>query len=132
MLFKEFTHTINGEKSIKNQIQKHKNKKVLLYGAGSYSQYIFENFDLSGLNVVGIVDRQYEENSEKLFCGHKTFSPEEIQKIDFDVILIAVWEEYTVFKFLKTLKLKNKQIDILIKPEMKNYLNYFLSKFQKI
>lgn len=128
MLFKEITNAVGGEKSIKKLAKKYKNKKVIIYGAGQYSQFIFENYDLSGLNIVCVADKRYKENSAELYFGHKTITPEEILKTDYDVILIAILEDYNVFRYLKENFAPQSKIDILIKPDLIKYSLYKMLK----
>ena len=44
--------------------KKLKNKRVLIYGAGQIFNFIKEKYDLSGINIIGICDRQFTPNQE--------------------------------------------------------------------
>ena len=79
------------EKDYINRLSKRlKNKKVLIYGAGLVSKILFENYDLSKLNVVGISDRRFENSEDEYFNNIKIIKPEDIANVDFDVILFAL------------------------------------------
>lgn len=126
-MIKELLNSLEAEKIIKKQQKKYKNKKVIIYGAGEYSQYIFENYDLSGFDIVAVADMKYKENSQELFYSHRTISPSQLANEDFDVILLNLLEEEAVFKYLKSLKL-HKKTDILVKPTLSAYFKHLLKR----
>ena len=49
----------NVQVQIDKAAKKYRNKKILIYGTGLLSQKIFQNYDLSSLNIVGIVDMKF-------------------------------------------------------------------------
>jgi len=95
------------EKRLDKIIKKYKKKKVLIYGAGSLCESILNHYDLSNMNIVGIVDKQFVENDNTNFYGYKTFNPNEIKNIDFDVMIYALLNPKIAHKCL----LDNHQID---------------------
>jgi hypothetical protein len=70
-------------------IKKFGNKKVLIYGAGDLSKIIFEDYDVKPLNIIGVMDKNFSDSSEK-FYGYNTYTVNSINNIDFDVILVFV------------------------------------------
>lgn len=107
------------EKDYINRLSKRlKNKKVLIYGAGLVSKILFENYDLSKLNVVGISDRRFENSEDEYFNKIKIIKPEDIANVDFDVILFALKEYKKIEKSLKE-KGINKKCYSLIKSSIK-------------
>ena len=52
--FKTYLKKINFDKYIKKLIKKLAGKKAIIYGCGSFFCYINDNYDLSGLNIIGI------------------------------------------------------------------------------
>ena len=116
--------SINTKKRIKKLAKKYKNKKIVIYGAGSFSQEIFQNYDLSELNIIAIADLKFNDESQKHFYSLNCIIPEELAILDYDVILIAN-EDYPYFyQIIKNLventKNKNIIIDSLIDFKYKN------------
>ena len=73
-------------------------KKVLLYGAGLVSDVLFKNFDLSKLNIIGVSDKRFEGFNEEKYFEIKTYKPDEIKDLDFDILLVALKN----YKFMKS------------------------------
>ena len=89
--FSEYIEEINFKSQYKNLVKKLKNKKVLIYGAGSFFQYICKNYDLSQLNIVGISDLKFSEEQEGSdFFGYKIVPFSKIKMQNIDVILVAM------------------------------------------
>lgn len=81
--------------------KKYNNKKIMVYGAGSFSKDIFEACDLSALNIIGVADLKYTNNSLEDFFGIKTFSPENFALQSFDVLLLFVCNTFHILQFFK-------------------------------
>ena len=78
------------DKTLPKLIKKLKNKSVIIYGAGSYLEVILKYFDLSGLNIIGVSDKKYEQHDKnEKFKGYKVFSPKEIKNANPDYVLVA-------------------------------------------
>ena len=45
----------------------YKNKKIVLYGAGQFCNCVFENYDLSKLNIIAIADARFEDKDKRNF-----------------------------------------------------------------
>ena len=99
----EYFNVINEQKYIDKLAKKYKNKKILLYGAGLVSDVLFENFDMSKLNIVGISDKRFEGFNEEKYFEIKTYKPYEIKDLDFDILLVALKN----YKFMKSILKKN-------------------------
>lgn len=80
--------------------KKYKNKKVLIYGAGLLSQVIFDNYDLSGLNITAVCDRKFEWIPTDNFNGYTVICPEQINEHNPDVIFLFVNYTYMIEDFL--------------------------------
>lgn len=98
----------NFKKRINNLAKKYKDKKIILYGAGIFFDVIYENFDLSGLNIIGISDRSFQ--NADLYKGFKTFKPEEIVEQNPDLLLIMTYRYNVIEKFFKEELLKGSKI----------------------
>ncbi len=100
--WEDYFQAVNEQKYLDDLSEKLKNKKVLLYGAGLISNVLLENYDLSKLNIVGICDKKFEkENREEFFYNLKTYSPNELKNLDFDVILFTLKEFEKIKQILK-------------------------------
>lgn len=102
---------INFNKNLKQLKTELANKKILIYGAGLLFETAFKHYDFDGLNIIGISDKKYEnEDSPNEFLGLKTFSPEQINNLEVDCILISM-QEYQ--NLIKTFMIKYPKIQIL-------------------
>ena len=110
------------EKTLPKLVKKMKNKKVVLYGAGAFLELIKKYYDLSGLNVVAIADKRFENHGEnEEFLGYKAIAPEEIFDIKPDYVVVATKfyiniVEDLYYNLLKGTKIKIKPL--LKKPFM--------------
>lgn len=111
----EYFKVINEEKYIKKLAKKLKNKKILLYGAGLTAKVLFENYDFSELNIVGIMDKKFEKNREESYYGIKTFAPDELCKIEFDIILFTLKEYRKVLECLSASGCRKKMLSLIRK-----------------
>ena len=77
-------------KKLKILNKKHKDKKIIIYGAGKFFKAIVENYDLSSLNIIGICDKSFtsSDNGELLF-GFPKITRSCLNMYDYDYILIA-------------------------------------------
>lgn len=86
----EYLKKTGFDKYLKKLNKKLKNKKIIIYGAGSLFQYINENYDLSALDITGICDIKYSKEQEgQKFLGYNIISKENILNYNPDVVLIA-------------------------------------------
>lgn len=79
---------------------KYKNKKVLFYGAGVLAELMFDKYDLSQFNIIGIADNKFMYQKDD-FKGIKTFSPEEILGLKPDVIILNLYDDINIKHFFK-------------------------------
>jgi len=103
----------NFKKQLNELNKKLKNKKVLLYGAGSFFKKIQDNFDLSKLNIIGISDGKYPLNrfNHEEF-GYKIVPFLKINEVNPDCILISTLNAFDIYIHLK----KNFDNKYLILP----------------
>lgn len=81
---------IGFEKYLKKLKNKTKNKKVVIYGAGTYFKYILEHYDLSFLDIIGISDIRFKENEEgQDFLGYKIIPKSKIVEYNPDIVLVS-------------------------------------------
>jgi len=116
-------------KRLDKLIKKFKNKKVLIYGAGLLSKIIFENYDTNLFNIIGVMDKKFSDSNEN-FYGYNTYTPDNINNIDFDVIFVFSLSSYEIINDL--LLRINKQTPIQIEPaiatNLKEQISYNFGK----
>jgi len=120
----------NLQKRINQLAKKYKDKTVILYGAGTFFDVINKYFDLSGLNILGIADMRFNEETE--YAGYKAFFYNEIYKKNCDVVLITSYESHVIEDYFEN-KLfphygKFKHESLIHKPIINNKNFKFLDK----
>lgn len=112
--WQEYFKEVNEQKYIDDLSKKLKNKKVLLYGAGLTGTVLLENCDFSNLNIVGICDKKFEkEDRDEFFYNIKTVSPNELQNIDFDIILFTLKEFEKIKQILRKNGINKKMLPVI-------------------
>lgn len=96
MEFCEYLKKYNAQEKIDKAVKKYKNKRVVLYGAGQFSQAVFMDYDLSKLNIVAIADKRFEQDRPHEFFNLKCVKPNDLKEMDYDVILISNFD-YNAF-----------------------------------
>ena len=110
------------QKKIDSFAKKYKNKKIVIYGAGKLSDFIFKNYNLSKLNIIAVADKKFSEK-EETFNNIKGIAPVGINNIDFsetkiDFVKIDVESmEIPLLKGAKQTLLKYKPSYIFIESE---------------
>ena len=92
-------------------------KKVIIYGAGTLFHLIKKNYDITGLNIVGIADKKYETSKDiETEYGYKVYKLDEIKDTDADCILVTV---KFYIPILEDLYERYKNTNIKVKPLVK-------------
>ncbi|NLF83438.1 MAG: hypothetical protein GX568_05595 [Candidatus Gastranaerophilales bacterium] len=78
----------NFDKRIDELAEKYRDKKILLYGAGSAFIAICQLYNLSRLNIIGIADIRFANQGE--CCGYKAFCPFDIHELSPDIVLVTI------------------------------------------
>lgn len=109
----EFLMKHNFEKTLPKLIKKLKGKKVLFYGGGVLFQLINEKFNLSEINIIGVVDKVLSrlEGNEDI-CGYKLYSPECIKELNPDYVVVTTRRLFSVYEDLYFNYLKGTKIKI--------------------
>ena len=88
--FKKYLEKSKFDKYLLKLNKKLKDKKIVVYGAGSFFNYIKENYDLSKLNIIGISDLKFDEEQEGQEClGYKIIPKNKIASYNPDCVLVA-------------------------------------------
>lgn len=106
------------DKTLPKLVKKLKDKKVVLYGAGAVLELVKKYYDISGLDVVAIADKKFENHGENdLFLGYKVISPEEILATNPDYIVVSTKMYVNIVEELYSNIVKGTKIKI--KPLVK-------------
>lgn len=105
-------HNLN--KTLSKLIRQLNGKRVIIYGDGTLFKLIMKNYDISGLNIVGIADRKYETSSLEINeDGYKIYRLNQIDKSCADYILVSV--KFYV-NIIENLYEKFKKTGVKVKP----------------
>lgn len=101
----EFEETLKNsdfEKRLNNLSKKYKNKKVVLYGAGSFFEHLKNNYDLKKLNVIAVSDKKFAKAQDPEYCeniGYNTICAEKIHTLKPDIVLITCLVDFYIEKY---------------------------------
>lgn len=135
--FIEHFTKLTAQKQIDKLAKKYRNKKIIIYGAGQYCRTLFDNYDLSKLNIVAVADKSFELEENKSFYGLSCITPNDLKEFNCDIILLGVFDTILISNYLKNeilidCKNSKRKIQSLIKKysSSKNYINT-IQKLQK-
>ena len=118
--FKSYLKRTNFDKYLKHLEKVLRNKKVVVYGSGMMFQYIQNNYDLSKINIVGISDLKYSNNSEgEMSLGYKVIPKNLIADNNPDCVLIAIENYIDVVEELKISYREKNKNNIKVMPLVK-------------
>lgn len=123
--YKAYLEKVKFDIWLKKIIKRAQNKQVIIYGIGNLFQYIYEHYDLSKLNIIGLSDIKFDyfEAEQKCF-GFRTIKKNNIVKEKPDIILIGAenyvdiilnFENNSEYKKIEILPLIKKPLGTLIK-----------------
>lgn len=114
--FCKYLTKIDAQKQIDKLAKTVKDKKIAVYGAGTFADAIFNNYDLSCLNIVTVVDKKYNKDSKEKYFSYPTTSPSALKDIDIDSVLIATLNAEPILDYLEDeilVNCKNSNLRIL-------------------
>lgn len=131
--FIKYFKEVNAQRQINKLARKFKNKKIAIYGAGEYFKVLYDNFDLSKLNVVAIADKKFETNKDSNYTSWQALAPDELKEYDFDIILVALYDDSSLMDYLEYELLINtenegKKVLSIIEPTFLYIIKVLLSK----
>ncbi len=117
MDFLEYLKKYDAQKKINKLAKKYKNKRVIIYGAGQFAKIVFENFDMSKLNIIAVADKKFEQEGEHEFFNLNCVKPNDLRDMDYDVILIANFD-YKMFSYIldENILYGTKNVAVEIRP----------------
>ena len=124
---------VHAQRQINKLARKYKNKKIVIYGAGEYFQILKNNFDLSKLNIVGIADKKFETSKDSNPTPYLALAPDELKDFDFDVILVALYDDtslcdYLEYQLLINTENEGKPVRSIIEPTILYTIKVLLGK----
>lgn len=99
--------SFNTKKNVKKLIINTKGQKICLYGAGLFAQEFIQKYNLSELNIIGIIDKNEEKRGTEI-NGYKIYSVDDIEQLNPDFIVLTVLEKKHCVSFLEKLKIERK------------------------
>lgn len=125
-LFKKINSTAF-ESFFTSLLKEIKDKKVLIYGAGSAFEILKKRFNLEDLNIVAIADIKFKKNG--MLYGIKSIPPSAINEFDFDVVLMTLFYPTEAIEYLQYDLKINKNIEIRnvfeeLVPNENDFLTY--------
>ena len=109
----EYLEKNNFKKHLKNINKKLQNKSIVIYGAGILFEVIKNNYDLAGLNIIGISDRKFDENQEGHdFLGYKIIPFAKIASLNPDYVLVSVLKSLDIVEDFEENDFKGTKIKV--------------------
>jgi len=103
-------------------VEKFKNKRVFLYGTGSFVRETLADYDFSKLNIQGIIDADKNDSGQRIL-GYEVFYKDDLLQIKPDVILISAHDPEIVYSDLRKFVLE-KGLDIPIITDFFNEIRF--------
>ncbi|GBF23046.1 hypothetical protein tpqmel_0450 [Candidatus Gastranaerophilus sp. (ex Termes propinquus)] len=133
---KEYLKGVDAQKQIDKAAKKYKGKRVVLYGAGDFLKILDKQYDLSGLNIVGISDVKFGSGWQLHPKYKETIPPKDLKTRDFDVILITLLEDLVMLDYLENVLLKetvnkNKKVALFISPTFSYLIKLAVDKYRE-
>ena len=123
----EILKKINFQNHIEKLKTKYKNKKILLGGLNRDFSIITQNYDLSGLNIVGIINFNSSKPLQTLPLsswggGISVINAEDIRNTDYDILLLTALNSFEDEKTLYHLNINKYSLFIKIPLNIKMQL----------
>ena len=122
---------VNAQKQINKLVRKYKDKKIVIYGAGEYFKILNENFNIQDLNIIAIADKKFEASKETNTTKYIPLAPEELKTYDYDVIMVALYDDANLIDFLEynlliDTKNEDKEVISIIEPTIWYLIKLFI------
>lgn len=112
--FESYLRKIDFNKKLKNLERKLNKKKIIIYGTGTFFQFIHNNYNLKKLNIIGISDMKYSVEQEgKIDLDYPIVPKQMIVKYNPDYILVATENYINIIEDFELKYLKDTKIKIL-------------------
>jgi glycosyltransferase involved in cell wall biosynthesis len=104
--FNSFLANADFKNKVSKFIESCKNKKVCFYGAGLIAKMFVASTDLSGLNILGFIDKNTAKRGSKI-GNYEIFSISDLHSIKPDVIALSIFRNKNVLDDIKRIKKQN-------------------------
>jgi acetyltransferase-like isoleucine patch superfamily enzyme len=122
----------NFEKHFEKLCKNLKGKTVVIYGTGKMFQTIAKNYDLTKLNIIGVIDKKYFlEDEGNLDFGFPIIPYNKCYDIQSDCVLVATQSYFTIINHLKKLNPAQNFIP-LVPMNFKEVFTYQIKKWQNL
>jgi hypothetical protein len=109
--------------------KKLKGKSVIVYGTGILFEAVYDNYDLSQIDIIGVSDMKYYSTQEgELDFGYKIIPVIKLLEYECDAILVGAKEYFDIIEYLKEDLFEERKIEIipLVKvPLLKRIKDFF-------
>ena len=78
-------------------------KKVLLWGAGRYLEYVYKMINDETAEVIGIIDSNINKQGKEWRYGILVFNPSELNALSYDYVLVTVQKDKAIEQTCKDL-----------------------------
>ncbi len=85
-------------------------KKIIVWGIGKLSNLVFECLNLNTCKIVGIIDIDQKKQKQLWKNFYRVYSPKEIEKIEYDYIVVTTLQIETIQCQIKGKKIENEQV----------------------
>ena len=87
------------------------NMKIYIWGIGKIAKHYLEKNEINEDELIGFIE---SKRTKEIFCGKKVFEPQEIDKKDFDYILVCLlYDARDVFEICKKLDFPEEKVFFL-------------------
>lgn len=129
--FKEYLEKKKAQKQIDKIAKQFKGKKIVLYGAGFMASDLIRNYDLSKLDIIGVADIKFQDDSEGEFYGYKKLGSYDLLEMDFDLLLITTYDDEPIKDFLHDDLLEGEDVKFKVKTLIKMSLWDYIKQILK-
>ena len=110
----EYLEKYNFSKRLAKLQKKLHGKRIVVYGVGQFFKTIYENYDLSGLNIIGVSDNRFVNHEpDEEFLGYKVYAPQEIIDTKPEYVIVATKFYMNIIEDFYYNKFKGKNIKII-------------------
>lgn len=117
--FKDYLEKKKAQKLIDKYAELYNEKKIVLYGVDLFTGDLFRNYNLSGLNIIGVSDESFKNHHDGEYYGYKKLSPYDLLETEFDILLITTYDDMEAKDFLKKDLFQGEEIKFKIKTLIK-------------
>lgn len=112
--FEQYVNKIHFDKYLKKINKKLANKKIIIYGVGSFFKYIQERYDLSLLNIIGVSDLKFKDDDEgQKYLNYNIIPLNRIISYNPDYVIVAAINYEKIIDNFETNIFYNTKIKVI-------------------